>query len=98
MSQRIAPHKAWFDRFKGERKANGLSKLPEKSEACSTVFYALKLRRYLVEVSPSFASALSSAPAKPVDIFCSELLLGYLAGPSIPTKEESNSQPTSHEK
>ena len=98
MSQRIAPHKAWFDRFKGERRANGLSKLPEKTDARRTVFYALKLRRYLVEISPSIASALSSSPAKPDDIFCSELLLGYLAGPSIPTKEESNSQPTSHEK
>jgi hypothetical protein len=98
MSQRIAPHKAWFDRFKGERKANGMSKLPEKSDARNTVFYALKLRRYLVEISPSIASALTSAPPKPDDIFCSELLLGYLAGPSIPTKAESNSQPTSHEK
>ena len=98
MSQRIAPHKAWFERFKDARKTDGLSKLPEKSDARSTVFYALKLRRYLLEVSPSIASALSASPAKPDDIFCSELLLGYLAGPSIPAKEKSNSQPTSHEK
>lgn len=97
MSQRIAPHKAWFDRFKGERRANGLSKLPEKSDARSTVFFALKLRRYFEEICPSIATTLSSAPPKPDDIFCSELLLGYLAGPRILTKEESNSQPTSNE-
>ena len=98
MSQRIAPHKAWFERFKGERKAYGLSKLPEKSEARSTVFFALKLRRYFVEACPSIASALASAPAKPDDIFCSELLLGYLAGPILPTTEDSNTQPTPFEK
>jgi len=82
LCQRIAPHKAWFDRFKGDLKEKGLAKLPEKSASRSTVLHALKLRRYFSDAAPAVASALHSAPLRTDDLFCSELLLGYLAGPA----------------
>lgn len=84
LCQRAGPYQAWLKSLSGERKAKAFAAHPEKSDGRYTLNYALKLRgdqtllsRRLKEVFPELSTTVT-------DVFRSELLLGYLAGPSDP--------------
>jgi hypothetical protein len=99
LCQRAAPYQAWLKRLSGERKARAFDNNPEKSDGRYVLNYALKLRGDQSLLARRLNETLPELDAPVTDVFRSELLLGYLAGPSEPEtthteKDNSQNQPT----
>lgn len=90
--QRFAPHKAWLTRLQGRLKEATLARFPDKSDTRSTVLYALKLRSFLTDIAPKISAQLTTSNIKVDELFRTELLLGYLAGPNSENHENTNSE------
>jgi|GEM_PF-3072218 len=94
VTQRIAPHLGWLERFRGETKDRVLNKVPKKSDARSMMLYALKLRKTKKDMATTLSNLQSPDP-NDRDLFRAELLLGYLAGPPHDDpQDEVESNPT----